>query len=482
MSKKSKAYYRFCRDKEKGKYSYYDPEEFIDIIDDFEWDGNIDDALEVAEEGCRQHPGNEEIEQLLVILYLQHKRIDDAEKIFAKYDGDGSYRTAMISFHIKVCTNHPRKALDEYLTELKKGRVSIVRWLETVDNLFDQIPKDILGPRLMKVVKYAEGNATALSTLGSMLLGCNLANEAAALFNKALDINAYDIFSWKELTRCYLQVQEVDRCIETAEFGLAVEPHDPMLNFACGYIHFIRKEYNKAIPHLEIMRKHSEKGMENDHSPLTPEEIKDQTCVSYWALGSCYLATKQLQKATECFETLTELEPDRKDGWFQLYTCYTFGQKIDKSLECLDNIIKLDPKDKTIYALKIMLLKMLHRDDEALKAMKGIVKLSHYSPTYMLLYAEMARQSKKYEECDRTYRAILKKKSKNKNVIVAMKHYFEIIADHDALEQLKRDCGEVTEEDEKKFKEANEAGSMGLGGLSIGGLVFGDILDSMKDD
>ena len=479
MSKKSKAYYRFCRDKEKGKFSYYDPEEFMEIIDDFEVDGNIDDALEVAEEGCRQHPGNEEVEKLLIIIYLQHNRLDEAEKLFDKYKGDGTYRTAMIDFNMKVCANHPRKALDEYMTELKKGRVSIVRWLETVDNLYDRIPKDILGPRLMKVVKYAEGNVSALSSLGSMVLGCKMANEAIELFNKALDINAYDIFSWKELTRCYLQMEDFDHCLEAAEYGLAIDPHDPMLNFACGYIHFSRKEYNKAIPKLEKMRKSSEKGMNNEISPVGPEEIKDQTTITYWALGSSYLRTKQLDKAIDCFETLTELEPDMKDGWFQLYTCYTIKQKMDKSLECLNNIIRIDPKDKTVHALKIMLLSILDRKDEALKSMKEIVKLSHNNTTFMLIYAEMATNAKKYKEGDRMYRAILEKKPKNKHVIVGLKHYFELIGDTEALEQLKRDCGEVTEEDEKKYQETNNnhAGDMGLGGLA-----FGDMFDSSKDN
>ena len=49
-----------------GKFSYYESDEVSDAVMDLLDDGNVEDALRLAEEGLKQHPNDETAEKLVI--------------------------------------------------------------------------------------------------------------------------------------------------------------------------------------------------------------------------------------------------------------------------------------------------------------------------------------------------------------------------------------------------------------------------------
>ena len=101
MTKKSQAYYRFCHDMSQGKFSYYEPEEIQDAVMDLMDDGNREDALLLAEEGKKQHPDDEEMDKLVIWMYIHNNRTEEAASLFEKYRNDNQDSSLCLKFSLE---------------------------------------------------------------------------------------------------------------------------------------------------------------------------------------------------------------------------------------------------------------------------------------------------------------------------------------------------------------------------------------------
>jgi tetratricopeptide (TPR) repeat protein len=107
---------------------------------------------------------------------------------------------------------------------------------------------------------------------------------------------------------------------------LQEDAKQPLANYYLGDILTDRKDYQQAIPHLQIATR------------VYPEMTQ-----VHFLLGKCFAGTGDSQRALEAFNKALKLDPNYKEVHYQLYELYTrLGDK-EKSqahLQVFEKLIK----------------------------------------------------------------------------------------------------------------------------------------------
>lgn len=437
--KKSPAFYRYCQDMANDRLSYYDPEEIEAAVYDLLDMNMIEDAEYLAEQGMQQHPNDDSIEKLVIWIYLHNHKIEQSEEMFYKFRNEDSDWSIRMKFSFVVMHGHPQKAIQGFFEYLRNGQIAPLDWVNTIDEMFEALPFDVLTPYLVQASDVIQKDAESLGRIGGMLIDAHCYEEAAKTIEKALDIDAYDIYSWQDLARCYLLLQKFTKSMEACEYGLAIDEKNPLLGFIKGYIHYQNLEYKECIPYLQYARKFAEGRMDVRNLNMTESEIQQQINVTYEMLGFAYMETEHSEEAKECFEILTERNPRNAMPWLQLASLYLYEGDQNKANEYVSHAILLDPKDETARSLQISILTSMHKFEEALTALKEILRLKPKNRSYLLAYAELSLHSGKKKEADKAYRKLLKMGKMDKAYHQLLLAYFRSIGDDEAIRQLSDD-------------------------------------------
>ena len=419
-----------------GKSSYYDSSEIEDAVFDLLDEAKTDEACELAETGVKLHPGDETLEKLLCWIYLHTQQVDKAEQIFARYEHDGTESTVKLKFCFEVINGHPQSALSNFFQYLESKGIKSLDWVTTIDEMFDAIPHEVLIPHLEKAANLIQDNAEALGRVGAMLMDCKQFLPAVHVLEKSLDMDAYDIFSWQDLSRCYFELNDLEKCAESCDYGLAIDPENPMLNFTRGYLHYNNNEWADAVRTMEVARRFAEGRLHNDNINLTEDEIQANTTITYHILGTSYAALGKVDEAIECFEILMERNPNNEEFLMELSTLLLDEGDLPKTLALAERGLQHSPKNTNILALKASVLTSMQRYTEALEILQQLHKIKPKSKNYLLAIAELANAIHRYETADNAFRSLLELRPKDKNTRDRLWEYFASIGDDDALRRV----------------------------------------------
>jgi tetratricopeptide (TPR) repeat protein len=436
VEKKSVGFYHFCQDMATGRLSYYEPNEIEDAVYDLLDLNMIGEAESLVEHGLRLHPNNETIESLTIWIYLHNHRAEEAEALFKKYENSTADWVLRLKFSIEVLHGHPNRAMKEFIDQLKENKVSPPDWINTIEDMLEVIPSEVLSSHIIEAVKYIDRNADTLGRIGSILIDTGYHQEAAVVLEKALDIDAYDIYSWQDLARCYLLLQNMPKCQEACDFGLAIDENNPLLCFIKGYILHEDMKFDECIPYLQKARSFAEGKVNMRNVGLTAKDIQLQANVTYELLGLSYLETDRIAEAKECFEILTERCPGNASAYIHLTSLYLTEGDLNKAKECITKVISLSPEDETACSLYVSTLMSMQEYDEALSALEKAIKQFPNKSSFRIAYAELLYRLDKKEKADEAYRALLKMEIKEPAYRQLLKNYFSSIGDEEALQEL----------------------------------------------
>lgn len=436
MKKKSPAFYRYCQDMASDHLSYYEPEEIEAAVLDLLDMNMFEDAEYLAEQGMRQHPNDDTMEKMVIWIYLHNHKAEQAEAMFQKYRNENSDWSIRMSFCFAAMHGHPQRALDSFVNALRDGQIAPLDWINTIDEMFEVLPMDVLSPYLVQVIEIIDKDAETLARVGTMLIDALRFEEAAKAIEKSLDLDAYDIYSWQDLSRCYLLMQNISKCQEACEYGLTIDETNPLLSFIMGYIHYERHEFRECIPYLCNARKFAEGQIDARNLNMKEDEIRHQIDVTYEMLGLSYIETEQYDLAKECFEIMSERSPKNPMSWLHLSSIYLYEGDLNKANDLIEHAIQLDPKNESARSLQVSILTTMHKFPEALSALKEILRLKPKSQSYLVAYATLASHSGLDKEADAAYRKLLKMGAKSKAYHPMLLDYFRSIGDDDAVRQL----------------------------------------------
>ncbi|MBP5346554.1 MAG: tetratricopeptide repeat protein [Bacteroidales bacterium] len=436
MEQKSKGFYHFCQDMASDRLSYYEPNEIEDAVYDLLDLNMISEAETLAEHGLHLHPNNETLESLTIWIYLHNHRAKEAEEMFKKYAESTEEWVLRMKFSFEALHGHPDRALKVFVNQLKENQVSPLEWINTIEDMIDVIPNEVLTPYLTEAAKYIGHNAEALGRIGAYLIDTNNYAEASVVLEKALDIDAYDIYSWQDLARSYLLQQDLTKCQEACDYGLALDENNPLLCFVKGYILHEEAKFEECIPYLEKARDFTEGKTAIRNLNISGRDLQMQANVTYEMLGLSYLETDRTDKAKECLEILAERCPSNTSAYIHLASIYMIEGDLNKAKECVAKVLACTPDDETACSLYISTLMSLQNYDEALTTLEKAIKQFPDKTCFQMAYAELLYRLNQKEKADAAYRVLLKKNIQESAYRQLLRNYFTSIGDNDALEKL----------------------------------------------
>lgn len=442
---KSRAYYQYMIDLIDHKPSYFSTDEIGQIAYDLLDEGNAAEALNACKLGLLQHPDDEYVDLIKAKVLLHLHRFDEAEKIWqSQKEGEDDPFRISIRFGLDAMQHDQTEAFSYLLRQLKEDKLTLMEYIDIIDELFDTLPHSLTANFLKETLtwikdhpKNKEKLAESFGRMGAMLMDCGCNKEAIPVLEKALDLDAYDVYSWQDLARCQFDNKYYDDCANSCEMGLAIDPDNPIFNFALGYIRYTEEDYAEAVVHLEKARQFAEGKLEHEDLHLERQEAEMQVSIMYDLLGSSYVALKCLDEAMVCYQMLVNRLPSCDEGYFHLATICLDKGDIRGALQYVEDAIRINPKNTTYLSLRVTLLTDLRRFEEALKGLDDLVKLQPKSKAFLLAQAELSLNLHHYEKADKAYRKLLKMKPNDYASKELMRAYFESIGDNDALNEIK---------------------------------------------
>lgn len=424
-----------------GHLSYYDTQEIEDIVNDFLDSGDIEGALEAVNCGLSQHPGDEFLEKSLIWILVHDHQAEKAEALFEKYKDDGSDMTARLQFSFDVLRGDYEKGMERFMSVLSAGKIEPIDFLAAIDEMFDALPKRTLLKHLKKLLPLVgTSNAEVLGRLGALLMDAGDLKSATKAIEKALDIDAYDIYCWQDLAKCYHGLEKNKKCHEACDFGLAIEPENPLLNLlyvvTAQVSSHSQSDWMEQLEHLNHTRMYIEGRSKSKCGMGSDEETRRYSTITYELLFQTYLALDMEKEAKECMDIAIARTPENEDMFVDLITLLMEKGDQQWALKIIDKVLKHNPDNLKMRLLKVSVLASCVDIDQAYEA---LVTLSNDSPDdemMLLARAELARKLKKAEDTDVCYRKLLAMHPKSEIVCTMMRFYFTEIGDNDALEQI----------------------------------------------
>lgn len=442
---KSRAYYQYMIDLIDRKPSYFSADEIGQIAYDLLDDGNAAEALNACDLGLAQHPQDDYVELIKAKVLLHLHRLEEAETIWqSQKEGEDDPFRISIRFGLDVMQHNHEVAFEYLLRRLKEGHITLMEYIDIVDELFDVLPHSLTAKYLKITMQWLEilplkeeKLSEAIGRIGAMLMDSGCSKDAIPVLEKALDMDAYDIYSWQDLSRCQFDNKYYDDCANSCEMGLAIDPDNPIFHFALGFIRYTEENYEQAVEHLEKARQFAEGRLEHEDLHLERQEAEQQVSIMYDLLGASYISLNRLEEATVCYQTLVNRLPGCDEGHFHLATLAMDRGDIRGALQHIEDAISIAPKNTTYLSLRVTLLTDLRRFEDALKGLDDLVKIQPKSKAFLLAQAELSLNLHHYEKADKAYRKLLKMKPNDYASKELMRAYFESIGDNDALKEIK---------------------------------------------
>lgn len=430
-------------DKADGKVGWYSTDDIEQLVYDLLEEGDADEAMRACQMGLDQHPGDEFLELVEAKVLIHMHRSDEAERLMkGKAENDNPFSIS-ISFGILVRRGKVNEAFSYLREMIETGKIATIEYVEIVDEMFEDLPMETTAEELQWVAHRSisqhttgEQEAEALGRIGALLMDCFHHKEAIPILEKALDKDAYDVYTWQDLSRCQFEIKQYDKCANSCEMGLAIDPNNPLFNFALGFIRYNNGEYEDCVEHLKIACQYAEGKLKHEEVRIDRTEAEQQTALSYEMLGNAYIQLDRIEEAIGCFEKLLERSPRIGEIYMKLATLYMGKGDTPKALSNIDKAIKLQPEQTEFKTLRVALLTDMHRFDEALDQLDELIKLQPRSKAYLLAKAELSMSLHHYAEADKAYRKLLKLKPKDEASKELIRAYFESIGDTDALNMI----------------------------------------------
>lgn len=427
-----------------NKVSYYSSEDIQQVVYNLLEECDETEAMRACNIGLDQHPDDETLELVKAKVLLYQHNYDEAAFLLKNNSEKSSPFGIGIQFGIDIATGDQRKAFEQLLAYLKAGEISALEYIEIVDELFEQLPHQLSSEFIRKAADLLtnelsasnEQDAEALGRMGALMMDSNCIKDAIPILEKALDVDAYDVYSWQDLTRCQFELKRFEDCRNSCEMGLAVDPSNPIFHFVLGYILFYDGEVEACIEHLEQTRLYVEGKLKHEEVNIDKSELDHQISLTYELLGNAYKLSGHNDKSQACYETLVMRFPHFDEGYYRLSILATEKGDTPLALHYIEEALFISPENTTYEAFRVTLLNNLHRFEEALSGINHLVKLEPKSKAYLLAKAQMSLNMNHYKEADDAYRKLLKLKPKDEMTRELMRAYFESIGDEEALKKL----------------------------------------------
>lgn len=334
---------------ENNEELYFETEEYEDIIIYYLELGDISYAEMATNFALKLHPNSLEIKTKKLEVFLELENYAQAKELITELKESSMESTDFLVCCAKYYSNlgNPRKAI-EYCEKALT--------LEEEENFLHNFIAD----------EYV-----------------NLEDPFSALkhYKQALKHDPQDEYSLENVMLCYNQLNRSEEAIDFLNTYLDRFPFSETAWNEYGQFFFNRKNYEEAIKGFDFLL-----------------AINSQSVGVYSNKAACYEAMHEWDKAVEVYEEMLELEYTKAFTYYKIGLCYKAGKQLIPALNAFQKSLREDPQ----FYLSMMEQSYIYEEmggmKEALHFAKEAVELNENNLDYQKRLAFLYIDSGKFEE------------------------------------------------------------------------------------
>jgi tetratricopeptide (TPR) repeat protein len=389
-----------------GNLTYLDEREFYQIINYYEDEFLVDEALEVVDHATSQHPYCADF-LLIKARLLLHKdrpyramRYLDKAELIAPFEVDvyilrarafseiGEYDQGLALLQEAEKFSTGSDLLDIFLCES-----SINESMRDFEGMFAALSKALAIDHLSE---------EALERIWVSVELSKKYEDSIALHEHLIELESFNYQAWFNLGHAYSCIGEYHKAIEAIEYSFIINPDFELGYLDCAEICAQVRDYAKA---LDIYREMIERfGADSDDLVKMAEceyelgqiEQSKRTLIRamhldhyndevYYFLGKCFLSQGKVQNAINTFIKAIELEDRREEYYADLAKAYALMDEKGKADFYFRKATEIGPEQEYYW---IRHARFLIQADEHEKALEVIEEADYHTFGAELLYCK----------------------------------------------------------------------------------------------
>ena len=316
---------RFESTLQQGVVQYYDTDELETIIDCYIASEQLDKARIALDYAYRVHPTSNEIRCKEGKLLLMEGAYENAIKTLEPIQTtDPDYIAILAECYLRIYKfNKSKELFSQYLTLCDTNELSAI--FADIASLYNTHNQPELALEFIESgIALFPDDITLITEKAIALEQSEQLDEAAKLFNIALDNNPYQPELWCMLGSILFRQNNFTEAIRAYDYALAIEPNDTLTRLQRGHCLFNLGLFNEAIePYEEYLA----------------ENPDDAVVITF--LAETYENIDNIQRAKELYLQALAIYDEIPEAWIGLASCQ---HDIDGLVAAYETIKQADEK------------------------------------------------------------------------------------------------------------------------------------------
>ncbi len=191
------------------------------------------------------------------------------------------------------------------------------------------------------------------------------------------------------------RVNNLQEAMEEAQEAVRLDPKDPDGHWVLANIYFKSQNPRNEAANREVIRKAIQE-LEAMRS-VAPQDER-----AYFALGTAYLQTGEVDKGVQALETFQSLVPTTNEGYHTIAKYYDSQGKPEKALEYLQKAVENIPDSAETLMMVAQIQSKLNKSKESAETYKKILGVTGENPAIRKNLAQELVDSGQYTEAIKT--------------------------------------------------------------------------------
>ena len=368
---------RFEAMRANGGFSYFDIDEYVNIINYYLDNDQLKKAMDACKTGLKVHPGTPELKLKYAQLLVGRGQSAEAMILLKQIKTilKGNHEFHMTLAMAKILTGDEKEAIRyfDYALNLCEGEEKEEVFFNIGESLENSGFYEIALSYYKKAQLAFPDNEEFLFRAAFCYDRVNNLAESIHYYNLYLDKNPFSENGWYNLGIIHNKAGEFEKAIDAYEYAIALDDDhfDALFNKANTLANW--EKYDEAI------------AIYNEYLALYPGSL-----IALYYLGECYLQLEQPERAENYFDQIITSFPEFADAWYGKGLVYEAYEKYNEAIEALKKAVQIDKEHNDAWFSLGKLYAIVQKNDESFEAYRNAVSLNHSDVEAWINYALVA--------------------------------------------------------------------------------------------
>ncbi len=212
--------------KQNHTHVYMESNELTHLAEYYAHQGDSKASEEVINYGLQLHPENLDILIYKCNNLVARGKINEAFFLLETIP-DQNDREVRLTYANLCLERQDIESAEEVFKQLAEEEDNDTNTLLDIADIYmDANMEKMAYHWLQKAYRQAPNDIEVLESMADYHYSFKSVEQATVYYNKLLDEDPYNLYYWTELTRCYLQMGEIEQAMESVEFALTINEND----------------------------------------------------------------------------------------------------------------------------------------------------------------------------------------------------------------------------------------------------------------